>query len=550
MPDCGQYVRDPLPDGTPALPFDTLVLMKLTLCFLLMVSLFFSVEILAQEQYHQTRISIPNLASWKRLAGLGIALEEGVQFHEREVELILSSSELTKLRQNGFRYVMTRTDMETFFRNRLSEKTQDSFVDGSMGGFYTMTEALNRLHAFRTQYKTLISAPIEIGRSIQGRPIFAYRVSDNADLNEAEPEVLYTALHHAREPQSLMTLLYFMERLLRGYGTNPEFTYLLNNRQLWFVPVVNPDGYVYNQQLHPQGGGLWRKNRRANSDGSTGVDLNRNYGFKWGYDNLGSSPRDSDETYRGAARFSEPETQAIRDFVKSRKFILALNYHSFRDMLIYPWGYKAEETAQASIFQEYAAWMTRINNYGIGTSFETLGYLTNGEADDWFYGDVQEKNRILSMTPEVGGFAESFWPPKGRILKLSSENFQSNLALAWLAGGYIITKQTKAKESSGNGNGSIQPGEQATLRVTLRNLGYRHTIKNISGVVRCLNGDASLKASRVNFGDLKPFENSEKVVQVTFSRSATVLDPIQFEIVISSRGTVLRKDFFSIKLQR
>jgi hypothetical protein len=514
------------------------------------VSLFFCVETLAQEQYHQTRISIPDLAAWKRLATLGIALEEGVQFHEGEVELILSSSELIKLRQSGFRYVLTRTDMESFFRNRLSVKTRDSFADGSMGGFYTMNEALNRLHIFRTQYKSLISAPIQIGTSIQGRPIFAYRVSDNADIDEAEPEVLYTALHHAREPQSLMTLLYFIERLFRGYGKNPEFTYLLNNRQLWFVPVVNPDGYVYNQQAHPEGGGLWRKNRRANFDGSTGVDLNRNYSFKWAYDNSGSSPRGSDETYRGVARFSEPETQAIREFVKSRKFVLALNYHSFRDMLIYPWGYKAEETAQAAIFREYAAWMTRVNKYGIGTSFETLGYLTNGEADDWFYGDVQEKNRILSMTPEVGGFEESFWPPKNRIEKLSAENFQSNLSLAWLAGGYIITKQTRAKEASGNGDGSIQPGERATLRITLRNLGYRHMMRNISGVVRSLNSDASITAPKANFGDLRPFENSEKIFQVVFRQSATAFEPIQFEIEISSRGTVLRKDFFSIKLQR
>ncbi len=515
----------------------------------LILSLFLCVTE-AQGDYHQVSISIPNLAAWKNLSTLGIALEEGVRFTEGEVELIVSSEEIKKLEQNGFKYTLIRADMESFFRNRLEVQSHDSYTEGSMGGFYTFNEALAKLHFLRTQYKTLISAPIEIGRSVERRPIFAYRLSDNADIDEDEPEVLYTGLHHAREPQSLMTLLYFIERLLSGYGKNPEFTYLLNNRQLWFAPVVNPDGYVYNQQTNPGGGGLWRKNRKSNSNGSYGVDLNRNYGFKWGFNDFGSSPNPSDETYRGTARFSEPETQAVRDLVKSRKFVLSLNYHSFRDMLIYPWGYKAEETALAPIFREYAAWMTRINKYGIGTSFETLGYLTNGEADDWFYGDLQEKNRILSMTPEVGGFEENFWPPKNKIQKLSSENFQTNLALAWLAGGYIITKQTKTTESMGNGDGSIQPGEQANIRITLRNMGYHHTMKNVTAVLRTSNKSATITTSRMSYGDLKPFENSEKHFGVAFNRTASVNNPIQFEITISSQGTILRKDFFAIKLQR
>ena len=504
----------------------------------------------SEEKYQQVRISIPNSNAWRTLASLGIALEEGVRLYEREVEMIVNSNEIKRLQENGFTFVVMQNDMESFFRNRLTAQIRDSFANGSMGGFYTLNETFDLLHDFRIRYKTLISAPIEIGRSFEGRPIFAFRVSDNADVDENELEVLYTSLHHAREPQSLMTLLYFIERLLQGYGKNAEITYLMRNRQMWFVPVVNPDGYVYNEQTNPTGGGLWRKNRSANSDGSLGVDLNRNYGFKWGYDNLGSSPKPPDETYRGSAQFSEPEIRAIRDFVKSRKFVLTLNYHSFRDMLIYPWGYKNEETAQAPIFKEYAAWMTRINKYGIGTTWETLGYLTNGEADDWFYGDVQEKNRILSMTPEVGGFVENFWPPQNRIKPLAAENFQANLALAWLAGGYVITKQTRSTESAGNGNGTIQPGERAKVRITLRNMGYRNTVKNITAKLRSLNTAASVSTSVANFGELKPFRNGEKLFDVAFARTASVDSPIQFEISISSQGTPLRKDFFSIRLQR
>jgi hypothetical protein len=355
--------------------------------------------------------------------------------------------------------------------------------------------------------------------------------------------VLYTALHHAREPQSLMTLLYFMEKLLQGYGKNPEITFLINNRQLWFIPVVNPDGYIYNEQTNPDGGGLWRKNRRQNSDGTFGVDLNRNYGFKWGYDNSGSSPRSIDETYRGTAAFSEPETKAIRDFVKSRNFVLTLNYHTFRDFLIYPWGYKDQETAHADVFKEYASWMTRVNRYGIGTTFQTLGYLTNGEADDWFYGDVKGKNRVLSMTPEVGGFAENFWPPQHRIKPLAEENYQANLALAWLAGGYVVPKQSRVK-------GSIQPGQPINLYIKLRNMGYREKVSNVSATLRSLTKGVAVISTTALYGDLNPFQDAEKYFTIVFDASTNLSQPIQFEVLIRSSGTVLRKENVSVKLQR
>ncbi len=94
--------------------------------------------------------------------------------------------------------------------------------------------------------------------------------------------MLYTALTHAREPASVQQLLYFMYYILENYGVDDEITDIVDNTELYFVPCVNPDGYVYNQMESPQGGGMWRKNRRNNGDGSFGVDLNRNFGYKWG----------------------------------------------------------------------------------------------------------------------------------------------------------------------------------------------------------------------------------------------------------------------------
>jgi len=495
------------------------------------------------------RIAIPNVAAWQKLASLGLALEEGVEIHNREIEMIVNSLEFKKLNENGFSPTVVRSDMESFFHSRLSaQQSTNNFAVGSMGGFYTFQEALNRLNSFRQKYKSLISKPIKIGESIEGRPIFAYRISDKADKNEPnEPEVLYTGLHHAREPESLMTVLYFMEKLLQGYGKNSEITYLINHRQMWFIPIVNPDGYVYNEQTNPQGGGLWRKNRRRNSDGSFGIDLNRNYSLFWGFNDNGSSPIPADETFRGLSAFSEPETAALRDFVNSHQFLLALNYHSFRNLWIYPWGFTNKETDDKLIFREYAQYMTRQNKYQIGTTFGTLGYLANGEACDWLYGEFRfGQPKIIAMTPEIGDFSDNFWPSQRRILPLAVENYKANLALAWLAGGYIVVRNFNAVELSGNGNGIIEPGEHATLRIELRNMGRFETIKKLSVSLSGKSSGLSIITNSVSYPDLQPFHNFARNFDFAVSNSAPPDKPIQFEVTISTEGTILRKEILNL----
>lgn len=495
------------------------------------------------------RIPVPNIAAWQKLAGLGLALEEGVEFHNREIEMIVNSLEFKKLNENGFFPTVVKSDMESFFHSRLSAtQSTNTFAAGSMGGFYTFQETINLLNSFRQKYKSLISKPMKIGESIEGRPILAYRISDNADKNEAnEPEVLYTALHHAREPESLMTVLFFMEKLLQGYGKNSEITYLINHRQMWFIPIVNPDGYVYNQKTNPEGGGLWRKNRRKNSDGSFGIDLNRNYGYFWGFNDNGSSPNPPDETFRGLSAFSETETSAVRNFVNPRNFLLALNYHSFRNLWIYPWGFKDEETDDKLIFREYARWMTRQNKYTTGTTFGTLGYLTNGEADDWLYGEFRfGKPKIIAMTPEIGDFTDNFWPSQNRILPLAVENYKANLALAWLAGGYVVVRSSNAIELSGNRNGIIEPGEQGTLRIELRNMGLKETMKKISAALSSKSAGVSVITNTASFADLKPFHNAVRNYDFVLSSNTPQNEPIRFELKISSETIILRKEILTV----
>ncbi len=173
--------------------------------------------------------------------------------------------------------------------------------------------------------------------------------------------------------------------LLENYGTNPEATYLVNNRQMWFIPVVNPDGYVYNQTTNPAGGGLWRKNRRNNGDGTFGVDLNRNYGTfdMWNAPNGGSSTATNNDTYRGTAPFSEPETAIMDVFMRSHNIKTCLNYHTYGNYLIYPWGYLSHENGDSIIYRDWTYEMTFANHYTNGTDLQTVAYSTRGNSDDY-----------------------------------------------------------------------------------------------------------------------------------------------------------------------
>ena len=181
-----------------------------------------------------------------------------------------------------------------------------AFGQGGMGGYYTFAEIVGVIDQLRASYPNLVSQKTSIGQSVQGRDIWMFKVSDNPNVDEDEPEFRVDSLHHAREPQGMQTTIYFVSWLLEEYGSDPLATYLVDEREIYVVLCVNPDGYEYNRSIAPGGGGLWRKNRRNNGGGVFGVDLNRNYPFQWAV--AGSSSNPDSDIYHGPSAASEPET--------------------------------------------------------------------------------------------------------------------------------------------------------------------------------------------------------------------------------------------------
>ena len=406
--------------------------MKIFLIIITFLSTLFSHDIYHQI-YKEIKIYNSSLSNHQILHSLGIDVDHIIKKDEF-IQFVISQHDLNKLISENIDFDTIHDDIEEFYKSRLIQNYSIRDFDyGSMGGYYTFDEIEQNLDELSSLYPNLISEKISIGQSLEGRNIWAIKVSDNPNIDENEPQALYTGLHHSREPMSYMNLFYFMHWLGENYNSDLLAQHLVNNREIWFIPAINPDGLVYNQSIAPSGGGMQRKNTRDTCSGTPiGVDLNRNYGYLWGYDNDGSSPDGCSETYRGTSPFSEPETQAVRDFVNQHNFKINFNYHSYSDLLIYPFGYEYENNApqeDIDIFIEYGEDMVQYNDYVLGTGPDLL-YPVNGDACDWMYGEAG----IFSYTPEIGGNSDGFWPATQRILPLAEENLYPNQVLALNAG--------------------------------------------------------------------------------------------------------------------
>ncbi|MEO8167001.1 MAG: M14 family zinc carboxypeptidase, partial [bacterium] len=411
------------------------------------------------------------------------------------------------------------------------------FGVGSMGGHYTLQEVLQQLDSMRLLYPNLITVRDSIGRSVQGRGIWIAQIGSSQSAGK--PEVLYTAIHHAREPMGMMSTIYYMWWLLENYNTNPEAAYLVNNRRQWFIPVVNPDGYEYNRSTNPNGGGFWRKNRRDNGSGVYGVDPNRNYGpmYMWNASNGGSSTSPSSDTYRGASPFSEPENQAIDNFMRTHNVKSALNYHTYGNYLIYPWGYLSKENGDSLIYRDWAYDMTAMNRFTNGTDQQTVNYSTRGNSDDYMYGDTT-KPIAYTMTPEVGDETDGFWAPPARILPLAVANLPMNKRLAYIAGQFTTVIQHSILD--GGGNGFLNRGETFSLIARVKNKGLAAGTVQVRG---------TSNSSFVQFSPtpvvLNPILSQQEIpasLNGTVSPSATEGIPVQLYVTITDGDGFLKID--------
>ncbi len=310
--------------------------------------------------------------------------------------------DLSKLEIEGISY---RLETGNFYPYKSREMI--SIQSGLNGDYHSYSEVETDLLAIE-ESSPHIAKLYDIGDSLEGRNIYALKISDNVLMDENEAEVLFIGCHHAREWISVEVPLLLAEYIVENYETNPEIKRLVDQSQIWIIPLLNPDGLEYSIHFYR----YWRKNRRNNGDGSYGVDINRNYDYKWGFDNEGSSPETFSVVYRGESPFSEPETQAIRDLFGQRHFQALISYHSYSQIILYPWGYISQPSEKDSLLSDIAVNMSNLIQsvngtlYNFGQAGSSL-YLTNGDTTDWAFGVYDIPSYTIELPPIdilLGGF--------------------------------------------------------------------------------------------------------------------------------------------------
>jgi hypothetical protein len=275
-----------------------------------------------------------------------------------------------------------------------------------------------------------------IGTSYQGRTIWAGKISDNVGTDEAEPEVLFTHHQHAREHLTVEMALYTLKMLTDEYGTNPQITDLVDNREIWMVFDMNPDGGEYDIATGTYQS--WRKNRQPNAGSSyVGTDLNRNWGYRFGCCG-GSSGTFSSETYRGASAFSAPETAVVRNFINSRviggkqQITVAIDFHTYSELILWPYGYTTTDVPADMSLDDYNVLVTMgqamaaTNGYTPEQSSDL--YITDGTIVDWEYGQHGILNYTFEMYPVTAGQG-GFYPGDEVIPTETARNREAVLYL-------------------------------------------------------------------------------------------------------------------------
>jgi len=247
----------------------------------------------------------------------------------------------------------------------------------------------------------------EIGRSVENRPIWALRIGERRGSTR---KVCFLGCHHAREWVAVEVPYRLAEYLVQHASQNPVRQWL-SQGEIWVAPMVNPDGHEHTRTENR----LWRKNRRRNPDGSVGVDPNRNYGYMWGTLNVNTSSHvPSDDTYVGPHAFSEPETRAVRDLIARELFRDILTYHSYSQLILYPWGYTSRPVinpVDRDNMRTLAERMQKLIRDVHGTTYTAQQssqlYPTAGDTTDWTYGEYQIPSFTIELRPRTqaeGGF--------------------------------------------------------------------------------------------------------------------------------------------------
>jgi len=352
------------------------------------------------EEKLDVRIFTPSPADSLRLKKFDIEIKNR---HHGYIDASIAESELIKMRNSGFHVALASAPKRNV-TVPMVYKTVDDIKDD--------------LAELQAKYPEIVSVE-KIGESTAfNQPIWAIKVSDHARHREDEPSILFSGVHHAREPIGANICFKLIQSLCERYNKDDAITRWVDEIEIWFVPIVNPDGYKYvleNNLSFP----WWRKNLRDNDgDGQfnplvDGVDLNRNYGYNW---EEGGDGKPGSWFYRGKVPFSENETRALMNLAIRENFVFGVSYHSYGESILFPWGnYRRppELDLIVDIASEMAAHIRKESGRGRYSILPLNGRV--GQSSIWMYGQL----RVIDFIIEVGN---EYFPAEESIPNILQEN--------------------------------------------------------------------------------------------------------------------------------
>lgn len=466
-----------------------------------------------QPKYSQVRIFTTSDAQIQQMLNAGLIIDHASTKPGMYMDTWLSEYEMNLLKNSGVSYQVLVDDWMDYYNKQpkmtipeidaVVQQTKEKYgishsIFGSMGGYMTYAECVSKLDSMRMWYPQFISAKISAGNTFENRAMWYVRVTHNPDAPTGRPQVLMHALIHAREPESMETQFFFMFWLFENYNTNLTARYILDNREIYWMPVLNADGYVYNQTTNPSGGGMWRCNRHVTTPGCGYTDINRNYGTYqfWNSPNNGSSTNPcsgGQGTYRGPLPFSEIETLNMMNLVNSHNFNSAVSAHTYGDYMIKPWCW--QDPIGTPDDSKYNLWFSNMDysspQYINGFPSQTVGYQVRGGTDDWYYNDsVHTGHHIFSYTPETD--ALSFWPPQSFIIPDAEAMLYNNQYWTLIAGPFVDYLSSNFNQAT------YTPGSSGTFRVRFQNKGAL-IANNTHIILTPANANVTIPTQQYNF---------------------------------------------------
>ncbi len=369
-------------------------------------------------------LGVTSLDQRNAIAGTGAAINGP---EDSRLMITATADEIRRIESLGFKVVKEEAPPVS-----TQDVTPFDFppADSQYHNYAEMTSEINNVVAANPG---VISKTV-IGRSFQNREIWALKISDNVGVDENEPEVLFTHHQHAREHLTVEMAIYLVHLLVES--TDTQVRNLVNSREIWIVPDMNPDGGEFDISTGSYAG--WRKNRQPNSGSSNiGTDENRNWNYNWGCCG-GSSGSTGSETYRGASAESTPEVRTVADFVRSRvvggkqQITVGIDFHTFSELVLWPYGYTTANTAPGMSQDEYNAHatlgqrMAQTNGYTPEQASDL--YITDGSIDDWLWGNQRIYSYTFEMFPASGGLS-GFYPADEQIVPQTTRNRAAVLML-------------------------------------------------------------------------------------------------------------------------